>query len=327
MPGLRCPNLLQKIPVLPSCGQQRQGTQGNQAHSQIARRLRAPNITAGNFFGLVLEELVNAEAESDHRNGGSNPCHQRSFRGDDRALKGQIGSLFGKDRSPIFCRCVNRAHETFRRREGVCWSCLRRASIIRATRMAGPRRITYGTIARVKATMSASPGYTKCRTMSWYTTSSTTARMNTLPMRFHASLTMSTRWGGFETSSQNHGGLPALASARPARIAKNAAMHGWSTNLNFIGPLTRASNCVPTRINMLSIMSPSFYRAEHDTTSTQPPFFFRRRFKHACAGRRRVQQSPPLSGLRRARRAARSTASARGQRTRGRRTQTAPRSA
>jgi hypothetical protein len=41
---------------------------------------------------------------------------------------------------------------------------------------------------------------------------------------------------------QKYGGFPALASASPERMAKNAAMHGCSTSLNFIGPLTRAIN-------------------------------------------------------------------------------------
>src|SRR5208282_6331776 len=133
---------------------------------QIAGRLRTPNVAGGNFIGLVLEELVNAEAEPDHRNGGPNPRHQRSFRRDDRTFKGHVGSLFGENGSPIFSLCFRRTHETFFRGGGVCCSCLRRASIIRATRTAGPRRSTYGMIARVKATISVSPGYTKCKTMS-----------------------------------------------------------------------------------------------------------------------------------------------------------------
>ena len=37
---------------------------------------------------------------------------------------------------------------------------------------------------------------------------------------------------------QKYGGLPALASARPCRIAKKHAIAGWSTSLNFIGPVT-----------------------------------------------------------------------------------------
>jgi hypothetical protein len=53
---------------------------------------------------------------------------------------------------------------------------------------------------------------------------------------------MSMRSPGFESMPQKYGGLPAAASARPERIAKNAAMAGCNTSLNFIGPLTRAAN-------------------------------------------------------------------------------------
>src|SRR6516225_6816456 len=52
---------------------------------------------------------------------------------------------------------------------------------------------------------------------------------------------------------QRYGGLPALASFKPERIAKKAAMAGCSTSLNFIGPLTRASNWLPTRVNICGI--------------------------------------------------------------------------
>src|SRR5271165_3080780 len=109
----------------------------------------------------------------------------------------------------------------------------------------------------MKATMIASPGYTKRCSMIWYTTSNTTARMNTFPTLFHPSLIMAARWEGSETKLQKYGGLPVLASDSPERIAKTAAITGCSTSLNFIGPLTRATRSSAIRINMLSII-PSF---------------------------------------------------------------------
>ena len=70
--------------------------------SQIARCVRTLDITGSNFVSLVLKELVNRESETDHRKSGPDPRHERSFRCNDRALVGQIGSLFGKNCSPIF---------------------------------------------------------------------------------------------------------------------------------------------------------------------------------------------------------------------------------
>src|SRR5215469_9472341 len=83
--------------------------------------------------------------------------------------------------------------------------------------------------------------------------SNASARRKTLPTCFHPFLIMSWRWLGFESSPQKYGGFPALASAKPERIAKKHDIAGWSTSLNFIGPLTRASSWLPTRAHMWSI--------------------------------------------------------------------------
>ena len=98
--------------MLPGCGCQCQSAQGNKGQSQIARRLRTSDIARGKFFGKVLEELINAEAKSDHRKRRSNPCHKRSVRCHVRALDSQIRSRFGKNRCSIFLSCFRLIHGT-----------------------------------------------------------------------------------------------------------------------------------------------------------------------------------------------------------------------
>src|SRR5258708_38510551 len=95
--------------------------------------------------------------------------------------------------------------------------------------------------------MIASPGYTKRNTMIWYTTSSTSARINTLPTLFHPSLIISSRWPGSDRSAQKYGGLPARGSAHPPRIGKKETLARWSTKLHFIGPQKRANYLLSDR--------------------------------------------------------------------------------
>src|ERR1700733_4430850 len=68
-------NFLQKIPMLVSSSRQCQSAQGNETQSQVSRRVGALDFAGGNFFGQVLEEFVNTEAEADHRKSGPDPCH------------------------------------------------------------------------------------------------------------------------------------------------------------------------------------------------------------------------------------------------------------
>ncbi len=78
----------------------------------------------------------------------------------------------------------------------------------------------------MNATINASPMYTKCNSKIWYTTSSSTARMNTFPTLSQPSFSRGAHPVGCETIVQKYGGRPALASASPARIAKNVAIAG-----------------------------------------------------------------------------------------------------
>ena len=61
-------------------------------------------------------------------------------------------------------------------------------------------------------------------------------------------------------SAQKYGGLPALASANPERIAKIEAMIGCSSSRNGIGPVTRAAMLSTTRVqksSMSALTSPT----------------------------------------------------------------------
>src|SRR5215469_3906029 len=93
--------------------------------------------------------------------------------------------------------------------------------------------------------------------------------MNTFPTLFQPSFIIAARWPGLDSSAQKYAGLPSLASANPERKAKNKDINGWNTNLNFMGPLTRAIRLVPTRAHRLacSISSPEWLPHTHRSRS------------------------------------------------------------
>ena len=51
-------------------------------------------------FPEPFEQLVDREAEADHRERGARPCHQGAIGGHQRARRREIGSLFGE----LVCR-------------------------------------------------------------------------------------------------------------------------------------------------------------------------------------------------------------------------------
>src|SRR5438128_2236799 len=77
---LGSPDVIQKPAVLPGRRCQSQSSDCDQAHAKISWRLRVPNVARSDFVSLVLEELVDAETETNHRDGSSDPRHQGSLR-------------------------------------------------------------------------------------------------------------------------------------------------------------------------------------------------------------------------------------------------------
>jgi hypothetical protein len=96
--------------MLPSGRHQCQSPKGNKGHPQVAWCLRTTDVTSGDFWWQLLEEFVDGEAEPDHRERSPDPCHQCSFRRDDRAVEGQIGSLLSESRCVCFLRSCSRCH-------------------------------------------------------------------------------------------------------------------------------------------------------------------------------------------------------------------------
>ena len=84
-------DLPQHLHVLKDAGRQRHRPEPRQQESQVARALGLVDMDRRRLL-QVAQELVDGEAEADHRQRGPDPRHQRAIRRHHRAVAGQVGS-------------------------------------------------------------------------------------------------------------------------------------------------------------------------------------------------------------------------------------------